>query len=308
MTGRSFAQSGTREVGFLHPGNVGADNQRLADFRTGLRTKGFIDGQNVAVVVRAASYDNAKLAQQAEELVNRKPAVLFTVGPLAVREVQRRTKTQAIVALDLESDPVAAGFVQSLARPGGNVTGLFFDYADFSGKWLELMGEILPGLRRAAAMWDPSSGTVQVDAAQAMAAKRGVTLDVIMVDQPSAFDSAFRTAVDKKAQAILVLTSPVFGTLPRQVADLALKYRLPMITMFPEFAEQGALITYGTDQRDLFRQSGEIVGKVLAGANIAELPVERPSSILLYVNMKTAAALGVKIPQVISLRADQVIE
>jgi putative ABC transport system substrate-binding protein len=213
-----------------------------------------------------------------------------------------------IVALDLESDPVGSGFVQSLARPGGNLTGVFFDYAEFSGKWLELMGEIVPELKHVAALWDPSTSAVQVDAAQAVAKARGVALEIVKVDSPSAIEPGFKTAAGLGVQAVLILTSPLFGTLPRQIADAALRLRLPAITMFPEFAEVGGLIAYGTDQRDLYRQAGEMVGKVLAGAKPADLPVERPSRILLAVNMKTAAALGVSIPQVILLRADQVIE
>jgi putative ABC transport system substrate-binding protein len=219
-----------------------------------------------------------------------------------------RTSVLPIVALDLEADPVASGFVQSLARPGGNLTGLFFDFAEFSGKWLEMMGEIIPNLKHAAAVWDPATGPVQIDAAVAVARKRGVALEVIKVDSPSAMAPGFREAADKKVQAVLILSSPIFGTLPRQTADLALAHRLPAITMFPEFAQVGGLIAYGTDQTDLFRQGGEFVGKVLAGAKPADLPVERPARILLAVNLKTAAALGLTIPQVILLRADQVIE
>jgi putative ABC transport system substrate-binding protein len=149
---------------------------------------------------------------------------------------------------------------------------------------------------------------VQVEAAQAVARARGVALEVIKVDSPSAIGAGFKTAAGMKVQAVLVLTSPLFGTLPHQIADAALRRRLPAITMFPEFAEVGGLIAYGTDQRDLYRQSGEIVGKVLGGTRPADLPVERPQRILLAVNMKTAATLGVTIPQVILLRADQVIE
>ena len=125
---------------------------------------------------------------------------------------------------------------------------------------------------------------------------------------PSSIEPGFKTAADLNVQAVLILTSPLFGTLPHQIADAALRRRLPAITMFPEFAEVGGLIAYGTDQRDLYRQSGEMAGKVLGGAKPADLPVERPARILLAVNLKTAATLGVIIPQVILLRADQVIE
>jgi putative tryptophan/tyrosine transport system substrate-binding protein len=295
-------------VGFLHPGRVEPGNIRLASFAEGLRNKGYAEGKDVSVIVRAADYDAGRTAQFAAELIDSKVNVLFSVGAKAIQEARVRTSTLPIVALDLEADPVASGFVQSLARPGGNLTGLFFDFAEFSGKWLEMMGEIIPGLKHAAAVWDPGTGPVQIDAALAVAKTRGVELEVIKVDSPSAMAPGFREAADKKVQALLILSSPIFGTLPRQTADLALAYRLPAITMFPEFAQVGGLIAYGTNQSDLFRQGGEFVGKVLGGAKPADLPVERPSRILLAVNLKTAAALGLTIPQVILLRADQVIE
>jgi putative ABC transport system substrate-binding protein len=302
------AQVPPAKVGFLHPGRLAAGDVRLVTFAEGLRAKGFAEGRNVAVVARAAEFDAGRLAQFAGELIDAKVDVLFVVGTRAVQEARSRTQTLPIVALDLEADPVASGFVASLARPSGNLTGLFFDYAEFSGKWLELMGEIVPELQHVAALWDSSTSAVQVEAAQAVARARGVALEVIKVDSPSAIGAGFKTAAGLKVQAVLVLTSPLFGTLPHQIADAALRRRLPAITMFPEFAEVGGLIAYGTDQRDLYRQSGEIVGKVLGGTRPADLPVERPQRILLAVNMKTAATLGVTIPQVILLRADQVIE
>jgi putative ABC transport system substrate-binding protein len=295
-------------VGFLHPGKVEAGNVRLTAFAEGLRNKGFVEGKTVAISVRAADFDLGRLAQYAGELIDSKVDVLFVVGTRAIQEARTRTQSLPIVALDLDSDPVAGGFVQSLAHPGGNLTGVFFDFAEFSGKWLEMMGEIIPGLKHVAAVWDPGTGPVQIDAAVAVARTRGVALEVIKVDSPSAMAPGFREAADKKVQAVLILSSPIFGTLARQTADLALANRLPAITMFPEFAQVGGLIAYGTDQTDLFRQGGEFVGKVLGGAKPADLPVERPSRILLAVNMKTAATLGLTIPQVILLRADQVIE
>lgn len=295
-------------VGFLHPGKVDPTNMRLATFADGLRSKGYVDGKTVSIVVRAAEFDPSRMTQYAAELIDSKVDVLFAIGRKVIRESLQRTSTLPIVALDLESDPVASGFVKSLANPGGNLTGLFFDFAEFSGKWLEIMGEIIPGLKSAGVVWDPATGRVQIDAAEAVAKKRGVALQIVECDSPSSIEPGFQHAADQKVQAVLVLSSPVFGTVPQLVSSAALKHRLPTITMFPEFAEVGGLVAYGTDQRDLFRQSGEIVGRVLAGTRPADLPVERPTRILLAVNMKTAAAMGVTIPQVLLLRADQVIE
>ncbi len=295
-------------VGFLHPGKVDPANMRLATFADGLRSKGYVDGKTVSIVVRAAEFDPGRMTQYAAELIDSKVDVLFAIGNKAIRESRQRTSTLPIVALDLEADPVASGFVKSLPNPGGNLTGLFFDFAEFSGKWLEIMGEIVPGLKSAGVVWDPATGRVQIDAAAAVAKQRGVALQIIECNAPSAIEPGFQHAADQKVQAVLVLSSPVFGTVPQVVSDAARKHRLPTITMFPEFAEMGGLVAYGTDQRDLFRQSGEIVGRVLAGTKPADLPVERPTRILLAVNMKTAAALGVTIPRVLLLRADQVIE
>lgn len=295
-------------VGFLHPGKVEPGDVRLAAFAEALANRGFFEGKNVTTVLRAANFDQNKLAQFAGELVDSKVDVLFVVGSRTIQEARVRTSTVPIVALDLESDPVASGYVKSLASPGGNLTGLFFDFAEFSGKWLEIMGELVPGLKNAAVIWDPSTGAVQVDAAQAVAKQRGIALDIVKVDSPSAIEPGFQEAAARKAQVALVLSSPIFGTLAEQVADAARKVRLPTITMFPQFAEVGGLIAYGTDQRDLYLQGGDIVAKVLAGTPPARLPVERPTRILLAVNMKTAAALGITIPKVIQLRADTVVE
>lgn len=295
-------------VGFLHPGKVEPGDVRLAAFAEALANRGFFEGKNVTTVLRAANFDQNKLAQFAGELVDSKVDVLFVVGSRTIQEARVRTSTVPIVALDLESDPVSSGYVKSLASPGGNLTGLFFDFAEFSGKWLEIMGELVPGLKNAAVIWDPSTGAVQVDAAQAVAKQRGIALDIVKVDSPSAIEPGFQEAAARKAQVALVLSSPIFGTLAEQVADAARKVRLPTITMFPQFAEVGGLIAYGTDQRDLYLQGGDIVAKVLAGTPPARLPVERPTRILLAVNMKTAAALGITIPKVIQLRADTVVE
>jgi putative ABC transport system substrate-binding protein len=297
-----------KKVGFLHPGKLEAGDIRLAAFAEGMAGKGFVLGKNLSLMVRVANFDPGRTAQFATELIDGKIDLLFTVGAKATQEARVRTTELPIVALDLESDPVASGFVKSLAIPGGNLTGVFFDFAEFSGKWLEIMGEMLPGLKRAAAIWDPSTGSVQIDAAQAVAKARGVSLEVLKVDAPSGIEPGFREAADKKVQAVLILSSPLFGTLAQEVAGAALKHRLPAITMFPQFAEVGGLIAYGTDQKDLYQQGGEMVGKVLGGVPPARLPVERPTRILLAVNTKTAAALGVKVPQVILMRADAVIE
>jgi putative ABC transport system substrate-binding protein len=197
--------------------------------------------------------------------------------------------------------------VQSLSHPGGNLTGMFFDFPEFSGKWLELLGEVIPGLERVGVLWDPGTGSVQLDALIAVATRRGVRLQVLKVEKPDQIDGAFASA-KTQSQAVLALSPPVFGSLTSQVAEAALRHLLPSIMLFPEYGGVGGLIAYGTDLFDLFRQAGEIVGKVLAGAKPADLPVERPSRFRLVVNLRTAKTLGLVIPPVVLLRADEVIE
>lgn len=296
------------EVGFLHPGSAAALAVRLTAVREGLRSRGFADGGNVTVVPRFADLDPAKVKMYAAELVERRVSVVLAVGPQSVFAVRALSTTVPIVAQDLESDPVESGLVERLSHPGGNVTGLFFDFPDFSTKWLELLGETIPNLSRLGLLWDPGTGTVQLDAVKDAAQKRNLSLQILKVAGPAELDGAFQAAREAGAQAVLALSSPVFGTIPRQLADTALRHRMPTITLFPEYADAGGLMAYGTNLPDLFRQAGEMVGKVLAGTKPADLPVERPSRFELVVNLKTAAALGITIPPVVQLRADRLVE
>ena len=272
-----------------------------------MRRRSFVEGRNVTVIARAADYDKARIAAYVDELVRRDVAAILAVGPQVVQQTRAATSTIPIVGLDLESDPVKSGFVQSLSHPGGNLTGLFFDFPEFSGKWLEILGEIIPGLERVGVLWDPGTGSVQLDALVEVAARRGVKLQVLKVEKPDQIDGAF-AAAKTQSQAVLALSSPVFGSLTPQVAEASLRHRMPSIMLFPEYGAAGGLIAYGTDLFDLFRQAGEIVGKVLAGAKPADLPVERPSRFRLVVNLKTAKTLGLVVPPVVLLRADEVIE
>jgi putative ABC transport system substrate-binding protein len=295
------------EVGFLYPASAEASQSRVGDFLKALGERGFADGRNFTLLVRATNYDPDRVRQFAAELVGRKPGVIFAIGPKAVRDVRGLTSTIPIVAMDLESDPVASGFVASIGRPGGNLTGLFFDFPEFSGKWLEILTEILPRLHRVGLLWDPASGAVQLNSATAAVAARGLGAEVFKVEAPAMLGQVIAGAA-ARIDALIVLSSPVFGTINREVAELALGHRMPAISMFPEFAERGGLVAYGVDQRDLYRQGGEIVARILGGARPADLPVERPARFQLVLNLKTAKMLDLSIPPVLLARADQVIE
>jgi putative ABC transport system substrate-binding protein len=298
------------EVGLLYPGPSAAAAQRAKIVWEGLRESGYLEGNNLALVSRAAESDPDQLIKLSRELVDRNVRVILAVGPGAVRAARSVTTITPIVALDLETDPVSTGLIASLARPGGNVTGLFFDFPEFSGKWLELLAEATPGLSRVAVLWDPTTGPVQVQAAEVAAASRGLRLRIIAVREPSGFNEAFQAADREQAQGLLILSSPLFSAIvgSKLIADLAAAHRLPAVTLFPEFAQFGGLMGYGPSLTDLFHQAGALVGKILHGRSPAELPVERPTRFRLVINLKSARALGLTIPPTLLARADELIE
>jgi putative ABC transport system substrate-binding protein len=218
------------------------------------------------------------------------------------------TKTIPIVAFDLETDPVASGIAANLARPGGNVTGVYFDFPDFSTKWMELLKEAIPRLSKLVVVRDPASPSPQLKGIETVAASLGIKPEVIDVRSLAEFDGAFRAAGERHPDAVIILSSPLFGTNPDRLAEQTTKNQLAAITLFPEFARSGGLMAYGVDLIGAFRQAGGMVGKVLNGAKPADLPIERPTKFELVVNAKTAKALGIELPTSILLRADEVIE
>jgi putative tryptophan/tyrosine transport system substrate-binding protein len=297
-------------IGMLFPGSADAAAVRAKLVWEGLKESGFVEGKNLALLTRATDFNPEKTSQFAAELDRAGVRVILAVGPPAVRAAHSVTTTTPIVALDLETDPVSTGLIASFARPGGNVTGLFFDFPEFSAKWLELLQEAVPGLSRVAVVWDPTTGPVQVKAAEAAAASRGLHLQIIEVREPSGLEDALAAANLGNAQGLVVLSSPLFSAVigAKPVAEMAARHRLPAISLFPEFAQFGGLMGYGPSLPDLFHQAGALVGKVLHGQKPAELPVERPSRFNLVVNLKTAKALGLEIPSQLIARADEVIE
>ena len=280
----------------------------LAAFKQGLREHGYIEGQNVAVEFRFPTHETDRLSDIAVNLVRLKPDVMFAAASSGVDAVRKATTTIPIVALDLETDPLASGMVASLARPGGNVTGIFLDFPELGGKWLELLKDVAPRISRIAVIWDPATGRVPLKGAEAAAPSLRLQLQVLEARGPSDFEGVFRAATRARAEAILVLSSPIFNTYRRVLVDLAAKHRLPAIMPFPLFADDGGLVAYGPDLIDLYRQGGAMVGKILKGARPQDLAVERPSRFLLVVNMKTAKALNLTMPPSILIRADRVIE
>lgn len=303
---REFGKS--PQIGVLYPGVTAVTATRVAALREGLRAVGYGDADQADILVRASEGDPTKLGALAADLVARMVDVIVPVSPAAVRAAQSATSTIPIVANDLESDPVGSGFVASLAHPGGNITGVFSDFPDFGMKWLELLKEAIPALSKAVVLWDPATGRVQLDALTAAGRMLKVELEVVEVGAFAELQRGFKAASERRPDAIVILSSPIFGTNPKQIADLTLAYHVPTATLFSEIARAGGLMAYGPNLLAIFRQTGTMIGKVLQGASTADLPVERPTKFELVINLKTAKALGLNMATSILLRADEVIE
>jgi putative tryptophan/tyrosine transport system substrate-binding protein len=274
----------------------------------GLRDAGYVAGQDVVIDYRFAEGDPAKLPELTAALIARSVEVLVPHGPAALRVARAATTRIPIVATDFETDPVAAGFAQSLARPGGNVTGAFVDQAELSGKWLELVKETIPRLVRITAIHDASTPEDQSRALQISAKVFRVQVKTVEVSRERDFEGAFAAAVRNGAQAVVLLSSPLIARSGRALADLASPKRLPTISLFKENATEGCLMAYGPGQVEAYRIAGHIVGRVLRGSRPAEIPIERPTRFELVINLKTAKALGLTIPQSLLGRADEVIQ
>jgi putative ABC transport system substrate-binding protein len=281
---------------------------RIVALREGMRAAGYAPADRIEVVPRTTEGDPARLAPQTADLIERKVDLIVAVSPSAVKAAKAATTTIPIVAYDLESDPVASGFVQSLAHPGGNITGVFADFPNFGMKWLELLKEALPVLSRAVVLWDPATGPLQLEAVREAAKTLNVALEVLEIRAVAELKPTFATAVDKKPNAVIMLSSPIFGTEPKAIADLALAKHVPTVTLFPEVARAGGLMAYGPSLLGTVRQAGTMVARVLQGARPADLPVERPTKFELVINLVTARALGLSLPNSVLLRADEVIE
>jgi putative ABC transport system substrate-binding protein len=304
------AQRGAKipEIGIVYAGDTAMMETRLAAFLEGLHSKGYSEGRNITLLRRSAESEPQRYEQVTKELVQRPVSLLVAIGPAAVRVAAAATKAIPIVALDLESDPVTSGFIKSVARPGGNLTGIFFDFPEFSAKWLQLLSEAVPGLERVAVIWDPATGPLQLEAISNGTLARFQLLLVLKVALPAEIEPAFRLASQQGANGVVILSSPVFGSNIKAMGELVASYRLPAITLFPEFARAGGLLAYGTSLNELYAQTGALAGRVLAGAKPAELPIERPSKFELVVNLKAAQALGLSMPTGLLLRANEVIE
>ena len=276
-------------------------------FVQGLRESGYVEGRNFVFERRYADGKLERFNELAEDLVRAKVDVIFARGTAAILAAKKATNSIPIVGVDLASDPVAAGFVNSLARPGGNITGVFLDLGVLSGKQLELLREIVGKSSRVAAIGDLAVHAAQVEAMKTVSGSLGMQVEFLDVRDRN-FDRAFKTAVDARAAALIVFGSPLTNAYRSQIADHAAKYRLPAIYLNREYVDAGGLIAYGPGLPDAFRRCGVYVAKILQGDRPQTLPVERPMKFDLSVNLKTAKALDLKIPGSLLLRADHVVK
>ena len=295
-------------IGFLGTASPSIISARLEAFRQGLRELGYIEGKNIVVEYRWAEGKLDRQPDLAAELVRLKVDVIVTAGPTSTRPVKEATSTIPIV-MAFDTDPIGNGFVASLARPGGNVTGLSSLAPELSGKQLELLKETLPKLSRVAVLGSSSNpGNAQaVREAELAAGAFRVALQPLDILGPQDIETAFRQARKERAGAIVVLQSPVATNQRIQITDLAAKNRLPAMYDRVEFVEDGGLMTYSVSSTDLFRRAATYVDKILKGAKPADLPVEQPKKFEFIINLKAAKQVGLTIPPTVLARADKVI-
>ena len=297
-------------IGLLMSGSPATTAPFTDAFRQGLRELGYMEGKNIALEIRSAEGKRNPLPDIAAELVRLKVDVLVSGGGgSATRALSQATKTIPIV-MTAGSDPVAAGFVTSLARPGGNITGLTIGGPELNGKRLELLKEAVPKLSRVAVLGNPDGATYgsQMTEIEGAARALGLKLQRVELRESSDLENVFSAMTRGRAGALLGLNSPEFSFHRRRIAELAVKNRLPAVYVDSEFANDGGLMSYGPHYADLYRRAATYVDKILKGAKPGDLPVEQPIKFELVINLKTAKQIGLTIPPNVLARADRVIK
>jgi ABC-type uncharacterized transport system substrate-binding protein len=296
-------------IGLLFAGPPSALQDRVEAFRQGMRERGYVEGTNILVEYRYGEGKVDRLPALAGELVQLKVNVIVTGGSQATLPAKGATSTIPIVMAQ-DNDPVGSGFVVSLARPGRNITGLSNLTAELAGKQLELLKEIMPKLSRLAVLSDlmEPGNPLAVKEIERAAQGFGVQLHYMKIQGSRDIDATFRSAGDKRADALLVLPSAIFNSYRKQIVDLAAKGRLPAMYPRAEFVEDGGLMTYGVNTPEMYRRAAIFVDKILKGAKPADLPVEQPTRFDLVFNLKSAKQIGLTIPADVLARADRVIK
>jgi len=295
-------------IGFLGSSSPGPSAPGVAAFHQGLSETGYVEGQNVAIEYRWAEGRYDRLPAFAADLVGRKVDVIFAGAPPSALAAKNATSTIPIV-FAIGADPVSTGLVASLARPGGNLTGVSFLLVELNSKRLELLSDLIPQARAIALLVNPNNPAAErvIRDVQEAARAKGVQLPILKAGTESEIDAAFASLVQLQAGALLVGSDPFFRARRDQIVALASRHAVPAIYQGREFALAGGLISYGAS---VFasRQAGTYVGKILKGAKPADLPVQQPTTFELVINLKTATALGLTVPQTFLMRADEVIE
>jgi len=295
-------------IGYLNTSSLSALAERIEAFRQGLRELGYIEGKNIIIEWRHAEGKLDRLPGLAAELVRLKVDIIVTTGPTTTRPAKEATSTIPIVMAQ-DTDPVGNGFVASLARPGGNITGLSSLAPELSGKRLEILKETVPKLSRVAVLWastTPGSAQALREMERAAGALK-VKLQLLDILGPKDIETAFGAARKGRADAVLVMSSGVATAHRTQIAELTIKSRLPAIYFRSEFVENGGLMSYGASFTDMDRRAATYVDKILKGRTPADLPVEQPMKFEFIVNLKAAKAIGLTIPPNVLVRADKVI-
>jgi ABC-type uncharacterized transport system substrate-binding protein len=295
-------------IGFLHPGFSDAGSPVFDALREGLREGGYVEGDSVKLEARWAHGRPELLPQLTQELIQQRPAILVATARPSIEAARAATTTIPILANDLESDPVASRYVESLARPGGNLTGMFLDAPSLCGKWLQQIGDIVPKVTKVAALWDATTGTYQRDAMTAAAKARSIDIVVMEFRDNAGLETALQSGLAQGPQAVIQLGSPLTRQAGARIAEILSARRMPGISQFRTFPDGGGLMSYGPDLIQLYRRTGTFVSKILHGARPADLPIERPTKFELVINLKAARALGLDVPPTLLALADEVIE
>jgi putative tryptophan/tyrosine transport system substrate-binding protein len=303
IAGEVCAQERLRTVGVL---TINDNANRIGNTKQLLAKRGWVEGKNIKFEFRDAGDDPTKFAERAAELIRAKVDVVFAIGPPAVRAAFAATHEIPIVAHDLESDPVEAGYAKTYARPGGNLTGLFLDSPDLAGKWVEFLKILLPKLSRIVVLFDTTSGPIPLKAVQQAAGIFKIKLQVLEIRSPEDIDRV-PDLLKGKPQAMVVLPSPMMYYQSERTAKLAGKLKLPASSMFMPFPEAGGLFGYGPDIPATMDRCADLIAKILSGTKPGDLPIERPIKFEFVFNDKTAEALHIKVPDTILLRADRLI-
>jgi putative ABC transport system substrate-binding protein len=305
----SAQQKAMPAIGYLSITTPSLAAPVVAVFRQGLIETGYVEGQNVVIDYRWPEGRYDRLPAMAADLVGRKVDVIVAGGPPAAHAAKNATSTIPIVFITSD-DPVGDGLVASLARPGGNLTGVSFLGAELDPKRFELLSELVPQAKAIALLVNPNIPATEhvTPAVQAAARAKGVQLHILKASTESEIDAAFAALVQRKAGALVVSAGPFFYNRREQLAALAARHAVPAIYELREYAAAGGLISYGTSLPAVFRQVGIYTGKILKGAKPADLPVLQPTTLELVINLKTAEALGLTIPPTLLARADEVIE